>query len=255
MGAVSLPILTYHSIDDTGSVISVAPGLFARQMAFLAAEGYQTLSFAEVVAHLRHGIPFPEKHVALTFDDGYQNVYTEAFPVLQAYGFTATVFLIVDYCGGFNDWPGHVSPVGRLPLMSWAEAQEMQQHGIELGAHTCTHPHLTALPHEQVQAEMQRSKQAIEDHTGAAVRTFAYPYGAYDATVRDLAASLFEGACTTRLGEARASANGHALPRIDMYYFQKPTLCFATPPPFRTGYLALRQLLRDFKSMMTSTRS
>ena len=245
--ATGLPILTYHSLDDSGSVVSVAPALFARQMAHLAANGWQTLTFADAVERLRDGT-VPERHVVVTFDDGYRNVYTEALPVLRRHGFTATVFLVADYVGQDNGWPGHAPPMGRLPLMGWEEALEMQGHGIELAAHTCTHPDLTQIVPAKAEAEVARSKSEIEVRTGAAVTTFAYPYGLCGDDVMEMARRHFRGACTTRMGRARPGDDPHALDRIDMFYFQRPALFTALPAPLLDPYLRVRQLVRDLRS-------
>ena len=107
MGSAKISILTYHSLDDTGSVVSVAPSMFRDQVAQLSEHGYQTMTLSDGSRLLKSGQPIPDKRVVITFDDGYRNVYTEALPVLQQYGYTATVFLIGAYCGADNDWPGH----------------------------------------------------------------------------------------------------------------------------------------------------
>ncbi|MDX1548321.1 MAG: polysaccharide deacetylase family protein [Rhodothermales bacterium] len=243
-----LPILTYHSLDDSGSVVSVDPALFARQMAHLHAEGYRTLRLAEAARRLRTASPLPDRCVVLTFDDGYRNVYTDAFPVLQRYGFTATVFLITRYCGGHNDWPGHASPVGRLPLMDWPQARELQRHGIELGAHTLTHPDLRRLDPATAEQEIAQSRAEIEDRLGTAVHTFAYPYGRYDAAVKALTATHFACACSTRLGRARPGDDPYALKRLDAYYFRREPLFTDVPVPVLDAYLFARQRLRDLRS-------
>lgn len=244
-----LPILTYHSLDESGSVISVAPALFARQMDRLAAAGYQTLALAEALALLSAGRPFPERRVVLTFDDGYRNVYTHGFPVLQRHGFTATVFLIPDYCGGHNDWPSQPPTVARRPLMSWSEIGELHRHGFEMGAHTLTHPDLTRLSAQAAEQEVGQSKAEIEDRLGTAVTTFAYPYGACDAAAQAAARRHFAGACGTRLGKMHPKSDAYALERVDMYYFKNATLFDALPGRLITPYLKARQVLRDVKTL------
>src|SRR4030095_15717696 len=93
--ATYLPILTFHAVDGRRVVISFPARLFERAMARLHDSGYRTLSLPKLVDCLRRGIPFPEHFFAITFDDGYQSVYEHAVPVLQRYGFSATVFLTV----------------------------------------------------------------------------------------------------------------------------------------------------------------
>jgi peptidoglycan/xylan/chitin deacetylase (PgdA/CDA1 family) len=216
-------------------------------MAHLAANGWRTLTFAEAVERLRGGT-VPERHVVVTFDDGYRNVYTEALPTLLRHGFTATVFLVADYVGRDNGWPGHAPPMGRLPLVSWEEARELYSHGVELAAHTCTHPDLTRLAPAEAEAEVVRSKAEIEARTGAAVTTFAYPYGLFDAAAVESARRHFRGACTTRMGRAGPGDDPHALDRIDAFYFQRPALFTGLPAPLLDPYLRARQLVRDLRS-------
>lgn len=242
-----LSILTYHSIDDSGSVISISPTLFARQMGMLAKKGYTVLALSDAATRLRSGSDIPERSVVLTFDDGYRNVYTEAFPVLQRHGFTATVFLIAEYCGGFNDWPGHESPVGRRPLLRWTEIEEMYRHGIEFGAHTLTHPTLTGLPRAAAEREIVQSQAALQDRLGAPVDTFAYPYGRFNGQHRETARHHFLCACSTRLGRATASSDMHALPRIDIFYLKSPLLFRRLFHPLLAPYLRFRQFLRDLR--------
>ncbi len=98
-------ILTYHSIDKSGSVVSVSPEKFRKQMLYLSESSFNVVSLSEILAAFHERRLLPAKTVVITFDDGYRNVYTEAFPVLDSYGFTATVFLITNYCGKHNDWP------------------------------------------------------------------------------------------------------------------------------------------------------
>src|SRR5687767_14758683 len=92
---LSLPIFTFHAMDHSPAVISFSPAFFERGMRFLHQTAYRTLKLVDVAAHIRNGHSFPERSIVLTFDDGYQSVYDHAFPILQRYGFSATVFLTV----------------------------------------------------------------------------------------------------------------------------------------------------------------
>lgn len=183
--AASLPILTFHALDDRSSAISFAPHVFQRGMARLHEGGYRALSLLEAADGLRHGEPFPDRAFVLTFDDGYQSVYTEAFPVLQHYGWSATVFLTV----GQNRKVGVESRLPAMedrPMLAWREIQEMHRWGLDFGAHTLTHPDLTRLPLAQVETEVCDSQAIIQDALSAAVASFAYPYGRYDRRLRSI---------------------------------------------------------------------
>jgi peptidoglycan/xylan/chitin deacetylase (PgdA/CDA1 family) len=215
----SLPVLTFHVLDDLGTVISVSPGVFRRGMARLHEGGYRTLSLLEVADCLRRGAPFPDHSFVITFDDGYRSVYDEAFPVLQHYGLSATVFLTVGEKAA-------AGPSGRLPslngraMLAWREIREMQRWGIAFGAHTLTHPDLTRLPFDRVEAEVRGSQAIIEDALGAPVACFAYPYGRHDRQSREIVRQRFACACTDRLGLVTACSDPYALERVDAYYLR-----------------------------------
>jgi peptidoglycan/xylan/chitin deacetylase (PgdA/CDA1 family) len=215
--------LTFHAIDDHRSVTSFPPKVFRRGMARLHERGYRTLSLVDAVDCLARGLPFPERSFAITFDDGYQTVYEEAFPVLQRYGLSATVFLTVGE-------KGTVQPAGRLPslngrsMLAWREMREMQRSGIAFGAHTLTHPDLTRLPFDRIEAEVCDSKAIIEDALGAPVTCFAHPYGRYDHRSREIVRQHFACACSDKLGLVAAGSDPYALERVDAYYLRTDRL-------------------------------
>ncbi|MBC8427728.1 polysaccharide deacetylase family protein [bacterium] len=219
----SLPILTFHSLDDRSSVISFSPRVFLRGMARLYESGYQTLSLLEAVDYLRRDAPFPGRSFVITFDDGYQTVYDEAFPVLQRYGMSATVFLTVGE-------KGVVQPGARLPslegrsMLAWHEIQEMQRWGIDFGVHTLTHPDLTRLSFDQLETEVCDSKSIIEDALSVKAVSFAYPYGYYDRRSREIVRQHFACACSVKLGLITARSDLYTLERVDAYYLRTDRL-------------------------------
>ncbi len=154
-----IPILTYHSIDTSGSVVSTAPEVFRRQMKSLSESGYNVVALNNLVEVLANKQTYSPKTVALTFDDGFQNFYTTAFPILKEYGFQATVFLVTDYCGKYNDWGDNLPKLPRSKLLSWQEIKELNKYGIEFGTHTRTHPDLTKIAASRVEGELFESKR------------------------------------------------------------------------------------------------
>lgn len=219
----SLPVLTFHSVDDQSSVISFAPRLFKEGLAKLNDHGYHTLDLMEGVGMVRRSEAFPDRSFVITFDDGYRNAYSEAFPVLQQLGMSATVFVTVGET--------RTSGATRLPsqsgrdMLSWNEIREMHASGsIRFGAHTLTHPDLTTLPAERVEAEVRGSKSIIEDALSAPVVSFAYPFGRYDPRSREIASRHFECACSDRLGLITAKSDAFALERVDAYYLRTERL-------------------------------
>jgi peptidoglycan/xylan/chitin deacetylase (PgdA/CDA1 family) len=217
----ALPILMYHSLDTSQSVVSVSPQRFAEHMACLANLGVRGIGLRDaLVHHAAHGM-WPERAVVITFDDGYANFFEHGLPTLQQYGFTATVFQVTGFVGQRNDWGPPPAGLGTLPILAWPQLREMSAAGIEIGAHTRTHPDLRGLPAEAVERELAGSRTDIEQHVGTAVWTCAYPFGAFDGPSLRIAGQEFRAACTTVLARARGEPL-HRLPRVDMYYVRRP---------------------------------
>ena len=242
-GGGLLPILTYHSLDDSGSVISVTPTAFAEQMRVLHEASISTLSLPAAAQALRDG-RVPARVVVLTFDDGFENFYEHAYPVLRRYGFTATNFLVTDYCGKDNSWPSQPGHVESRPLLRWAQVREMSEAGIAFGAHSRTHPDLTRLSSGNAEEEIAASKRAIEQYLEHPVESFAYPYGAHNATVKRLTAAHFPLACSTTLDFARPGSDLLALERLDMYYFRDARAFQRLVSGEAHTYVRLRRLAR-----------
>jgi peptidoglycan/xylan/chitin deacetylase (PgdA/CDA1 family) len=243
-------ILTYHSIDGDGSVLSTAPQQFDRQMQYLRENSFESISASEVATLLHHGSPIPDGKVCLVFDDGFRNIYSKAFPILLECGFTATIFLVAGYCGRYNNWPGNLKSLKPSSLLSWSEAKEMKKFGIDFGSHSATHPDLTTIPIRDAESEIVGSKREIEDRLGESVDTFAYPYGRYNRQIKDIVRNHFVGACSTRLGNVRTGADRYAMRRIDVW-FLSPFWLFKnlrTAPV--ASYLYIRQALREIKILI-----
>src|SRR5262245_13343008 len=134
----SIAILAYHSLDDSGSVLSTSPRVFAEQMKVLRDAGVNVVSLSEVADEIGASSN-RENEVRLTFDDGFRSVYEHGLPVLQTHGFPATVFLVTDFCEKTNSWPGQTLRMDGQPLLRWREIQEMSRAGISFGSHTRTH--------------------------------------------------------------------------------------------------------------------
>jgi peptidoglycan/xylan/chitin deacetylase (PgdA/CDA1 family) len=188
MTAVSpprVPVLMYHEIADiaaTRSGFAVAPDVFADQLAYLHDSGFHTLTAGELAAILADGIGvLPERPVVLTFDDGYADFYSSGLPLLKQHGFTGTIFMTTGWIDKEDD---------EKRMLNWRELAEIQQAGIEIGAHTVRHPQLDHLPEKLVREELYASKSLLEDHLGLAVPGLAYPFGYSNAMVRQVARDL-----------------------------------------------------------------
>jgi peptidoglycan/xylan/chitin deacetylase (PgdA/CDA1 family) len=245
-----IPILTYHSIDSSGSVISTPPEKFRNQMQFLYDASFQIISLKEVVRQIEAGNALPERSVALTFDDGFENFYSEAYPLLKKFGFAASVFLVSGYCEKDNQWGGQPSMIPKLNLLSWEQIREMAGNGIEFGSHTVNHPDLTALSGKEAEEEIINSKSMMEDRIGSKVAFFAYPYGKMNANTKAIVAREFTGACSTKMEMATAGSDVYALPRIDMYYFSTNDLLRSMNTFVFPAYVRSRALLRRIRPQL-----
>ncbi len=247
--ADKIPVLTYHSIDESGSVISTGAATFRGQMKSLKEDGFNVVSLNDLTANLRENKTLPPKTIALTFDDGFQNFYAAAFPVLAECGFTATVFLVTEHCEKYNDWDDHLPTIERSKLLSWNEIKELHNHGIEFGAHTLTHPNLTRLNMKEVEREIVQSKLTIEDRLGMEVTNFAYPYGKYNVPVKQITEKHFSSACSVRLGKVQPGSDLFALERLDTYYLSNERVFRLIPSASLDWYLSFRQAMRDLKEL------
>jgi peptidoglycan/xylan/chitin deacetylase (PgdA/CDA1 family) len=238
-----IAILAYHSIDGGRSVLSTSPGMFAEQMKFLYDSEIRVISLSDVPNEIDTYSDHANE-VVITFDDGFRNIYNHALPILQSYGFPATVFPVTDYCEKTNSWPGQTLTLEGEPLLRWREIQEMSRAGISFGSHTRRHPNLKQLPIQEAEEELIGSKKAIAEATGRSVDTLAYPYGAYNAAVRHLATRHFRLACSTHLGFVKQDSDLFALERIEMYYFQSLPIFRHLFSPVTGAYVGLRNQLR-----------
>jgi peptidoglycan/xylan/chitin deacetylase (PgdA/CDA1 family) len=166
---VSVPVLMYHHIGNPvgrwpDSQFYVSPAAFDEQMAYLADDGFTSVSLEQVLLALDGDMPLPAQPVAITFDDGNQDNYDLALPVLEKYHLSATFLIVTGWVGK----PGH---------LTWNEIASMQQAGMHFGAHTVSHPYLPFLPRSLADWEIRASKADLEAHLGQPVLVFAYPFG------------------------------------------------------------------------------
>lgn len=250
MTKLDIPIITYHSIDDSGSVISTSPVVFQRQMAQLSKMGYTAISLSKLVTLLKSDGTIPAKVVVLTFDDGFRNFRSTAFPIMSELNFSGTVFLVTDYCGKCNDWEGNPSNLPRGELLSWVEIRELDGLGIEFGSHSRTHADLTRISQEKLQDEVHVSKMCIEDALGRPSTTFAYPYGRSNQSVRAKVSEYFDAGCTTTLGKVSNTNELFSLCRLDAFYLSNERLFGMLQSKTFNRYMHLRQSMRTVRSLL-----
>jgi peptidoglycan/xylan/chitin deacetylase (PgdA/CDA1 family) len=202
-----IPILMYHyvryvdaGVDPLGYNLSVTPEQFDAQLGWLRAAGYEAVRMDAVAACVRGVGPCPARGVALTFDDGYMDAYTDALPILQRHGYTATFYIV----SGFVGQPGY---------MGWDEIRALRNAGMEIGAHSVSHPDLTSLGLEDLRLQVGESGAAIASALGQPVQSFCYPAGRFSPTVAAVVAEAgFSSATTTNPDGPQGDP--FALPRL-----------------------------------------
>jgi peptidoglycan/xylan/chitin deacetylase (PgdA/CDA1 family) len=209
-----IPVLLYHSIDDSGSIISVYFNEFKKQMKFLKDNGFKSISLDEYITYIKDNKPAPSKSFVLTFDDGYLNFLSEVFPILRQYGFTATIFLATGYIGGSCEWIKENS-VPRLKILEWKDIIQLKNSGISFGTHTVSHPYMTELTDKEITYEILECKKLIEQKLGGPITSFCYPYGDYDERVLNIVKKNgFEAACSVDWGVKNNLKSLFALKRL-----------------------------------------
>jgi peptidoglycan/xylan/chitin deacetylase (PgdA/CDA1 family) len=237
-------ILTFHSVDESGSVLSYSPRTFDMLLAGLDRCGIPILQLDELLR------PEATCGVALTFDDGIRTVFTEALPILRSHSATAHLFLTTGFVGMSEPRPGQARSTPAFETLRWHEIEALQGMGMRIEAHTASHPDLRQLSDEAVRAECESADETIEARLGVRPRYFAYPYGRSDARVRDFARSRYAGSVTTDLRMLRHEEDSAALPRLDAYYLRHRLIFDDLRSLHARGFLAFRRALRRLRSQL-----
>lgn len=234
-------ILTFHGIDDSGSVVSYPPGTFARLLAAVSDAGLPVCDLDTLLA------PGTRRGIALTFDDGMRSLYTHALPVLREHGVPSHLFLATGSVGGDNQWAAQPAGIPRFEMLAWNEIEALHAAGMRMESHTHTHPDLRSVPTETMDAECAHADDLIERRLGRRPAYFAYPYGRHDARTRERARARYRGSVTVALRELRGGEDPAALPRIDTYYLRSEWTYRRLEDFGPRAYLALRGVLRRLR--------
>jgi len=202
-------------------------------MEFLSRNDYSVIKLEDFVSCLTEKREVPVRSVVITFDDGYKNNYTNAFPVLRRFNLPATIFLATDYIGTSEIFPWFNGLSERdqkarenwIPL-SWEEITEMNGDGVAFGSHTCSHANIRNMSKITFEEEIERSRGVIERQIDKTVNLFSYPFSfpKYRRSYSDLTKEIKEallgrgylGACTTIIGTNSRGSDPFCLKRIQI---------------------------------------
>ncbi|MBN1129344.1 MAG: polysaccharide deacetylase family protein [Chitinispirillaceae bacterium] len=230
-----IPVLMYHSISEKRSPVShpyfetiTRPPVFRRHMELLRDARYSIIRLDAIEAALSSPALTESRFAAISFDDGYDDFHSSAFPVLQSFGFPATVFLPTAFMDSAES-----GLEGRRHL-TWKQVRELQSAGIEFGSHTINHPLLADEPEPEIVRQIHESKTVIEQQTGAAVAGFSFPYRFPEGNTRLVAllrktvadAGYRYGVCTT-IGRVSAADDRFFLKRLPVNDFDDDALFLA----------------------------
>jgi peptidoglycan/xylan/chitin deacetylase (PgdA/CDA1 family) len=220
-------ILMYHSVGKGQGPLAIDVDTFRMQLDALAQAGLRAAALQDID---QPGV------AVLTFDDGYRDFAEVAWPEIEKRGWSATVFLSSGLMGTGS-------------ILDWQTVRRLADRGVELGSHAVTHRDLTRIAHNEAQQEIARSRETIEDETGATVTSFAAPFGHTTAAIRREIAGVYQRAVGTKLGRADAGSDRVDLPRIEMWYFRDPVR-WRRHLEGASGYLTVRRTLRCARQLV-----
>lgn len=234
-------IITFHSIDNSGSVLSYPPKDFSELLESLARSNLPVINLTDLLDNKI------KKGIAITFDDGMRSVFTEALPVLKDYNVPAHLYLTTGVVGRDNKWPTQPEHAPVYDMLSWDELEKLQAAGVYIESHTNTHPDMRALSLPEIEDECNIADDLIEKRFARRPEYFAYPYGFKNNNVCDFARNRYKGTVTTEFRTINIHEDFAKLPRLDAYYLQPKWLITNLDGSFSKAYLALRGWLRTIR--------
>ncbi|HEY3946099.1 MAG TPA: polysaccharide deacetylase family protein [Solirubrobacteraceae bacterium] len=220
--------------------MAVTPERFERHVRGLARLGYIGITTEAWLDHLERGRRLPRKPVIFTFDDGYAETAERALPVLERYGFGAVVFLVTHRVGDTAAWAADAA-VAESQLLTEDEVRSWHARGVEFGSHTQTHPDLTSLSTEAALKEIRESRDDLESLLGTRPRSFAYPFGSFDARSVEAVEETYACAFSVRLGLSDFAEDPY---RLGRFVVQRDDAAPDLAATFRLGWHPRRRAQR-----------
>ncbi|VAW92792.1 hypothetical protein MNBD_GAMMA23-360 [hydrothermal vent metagenome] len=234
-------IITFHSLDQSGSVLSYPPKLFANLLDSLTRSEVPILSLDELLLdETKAGITF-------TFDDGMKTVFTEALPILQDFNVPAHLYLTTGAVGKDNRWPTQPASAPGFEMLAWDEIEKLHAANIYIDSHTNSHPDMRTLSQDELEDECGIADKLIEERLGRQPQYFAYPYGYKNSHVCDFSRNRYKATVTTDFRVLCSTEDCATLPRLDAYYLQPKWLIKNLNSPLSKSYIALRGWIRTVR--------
>lgn len=237
-------IVAYHALGREASPITTAPDQFAEEMQQLRDAGFTFVSLSDAARWLAGDTDLPSRGIAVTFDDGYQSVARDALPVLTRLDIPATVYVIAGRLGGDNAWPGQWASIPRMPLMEVETLRTLVASGVQIGAHSWSHPVLPALSDAALDREIEECGDRLEQLLGVPVEHYSYPYGARGPREVARVRARYLSGVSAHASLVSRTSSAADLPRLDAHDLRLALrLGLATESRLRP-YLLARRLLR-----------
>ncbi len=207
---MKIPILMYHAIGKNSSNLSISLENFDKQMRYMKKQNYNTISFDKINFNKDKN-----KHFIITFDDGYENVYYNALPILKKYNFVATCFFVTEYTGSYNVWDERKKNFIKQKLMNIDQIKDWVNSGMLAGSHTLTHPNLKNIPYDNKIKEITESRSYLNKLLSINIDSFSYPFGSYDIESIEIVKKFYKFAVTTnRSRYIKNKFSNNLIPRI-----------------------------------------
>ena len=206
---VSIPVLMYHSISNDNNKISVSVLNFKKQMRFMHSLGYMGCSLNKINSNTS------KKKIVITFDDGYENIFTKAMPVLKELDFSATCFIVSKKIGYFNDWDKNQKNFKKKRIMNKKQIKNWIKNGFEIGSHSMDHYNLNNLSSIQKKIQILKPKQFFKTNYGINIQSFSYPFGCYNEDCLKILKRNYKFAVTTKRSRYnKGKFNPLEIPRV-----------------------------------------
>jgi peptidoglycan/xylan/chitin deacetylase (PgdA/CDA1 family) len=215
-----IPVLNYHHVHcGEESFFRVTPDVLRTQMELLLAEGYVPIYPDQLIA-LKSSTGVKAKYVLVSFDDGYENFLLHAWPILKELKIAATIFIISDYIGGWNDWD--CIRVSKHRHLNLDQLKALRDGGVAFGSHSRSHRLLVLRTNASLKAELRESQAALEELLDVKIRTLAYPGGHTNRRVCEATARYYDLGFATDADLSGSFCDPYRIPRFDPSFHQDP---------------------------------